>query len=235
MQRSLLLLTATLALTGFAVVSSFTTAQARQQAEDPRSQELAKVIGERSALVDDLDAALEQLRAEVSTAQRTATRRTSAAEATTSEMEALALQAGTVAVAGRGIAVHLDNSDRIPQEAKDVGAYRIHDTDLQLVVNALFASGAEAVAVNDSRVVATTAIRAAGDTIVVNFRPLSPPFEVVAIGASQKAFDATEIAARFRRWNRVFGLGYEVRAGSDLRAPAYNGRVRISTASPAAA
>ncbi|MGI8793424.1 MAG: DUF881 domain-containing protein, partial [Acidimicrobiales bacterium] len=185
MQRPPLALTLVLVVTAFLVTTSFTTAQARQQVDQPRKVELVKLIEDRTSLVDDLDAAVGQLRDELSSAQRLASGRDLATREVTAELKALALQAGTAAVTGRGVVVDIDNSDRTPANAADVGAYRIHDTDLQLLVNALFLSGAEAVSINSSRVVATTAIRAAGDTIVVNFRPVSPPFRIAAIGADR--------------------------------------------------
>lgn len=221
-----------LALCGFLVVTSFTTGAARRDVDAPRKAELVALIEERNELVGDLDAAVEQLRGEVARAQAGISRRDSAAEELAERALTLSLQAGTTPLQGPGLVVELDNSDRTPQSSSDIGAYRIHDADLQLVVNALFLSGGEAVAINGSRVVATTAIRAAGDAIVINFRPVSPPFRIEAIGAERDAFDETTIAERFRRWSRVFGLGYSVSAADDLQLPAYTGRVRIQTAEP---
>jgi uncharacterized protein YlxW (UPF0749 family) len=133
------------------------------------------------------------------------------------------------------VVVTLAPSDRQPPSAEEAGAYQIHDSDLQLVVNALWASGAEAVAVNDSRLVATTPIRSAGATIVVNFRPLSPPFTVTAIGADRMAFEASDIAKRFHRWTSLFGLGFGVREAKLVKVPAFTGRVSIASASPGSA
>jgi uncharacterized protein YlxW (UPF0749 family) len=144
----------------------------------------------------------------------------------------LAEQAGTVELQGPGIVVTLSPSDREPPSASEAGAYEIHDGDLQLVVNALWEAGAEAIAVNGSRLVATTPIRSAGATIVVNFRPLTPPFRVVAIGADRAQFTNSEIARRFRRWTGLFGLGFSVRADDKLSVPGYTGRVSISSAAP---
>ena len=59
---------------------------------------------------------------------------------------------------------------------------RVLDRDLQLVVNGLWAAGAEAIAVNGQRLSALSAIRGAGDAILVDFRPLSPPYSVLAVG-----------------------------------------------------
>jgi uncharacterized protein YlxW (UPF0749 family) len=103
---------------------------------------------------------------------------------------------------------------------------------VQLVVNALYAAGAEAVAINGSRVVATTAIRSAGDTLVVNFRPLRPPYRIDAIGADLARFNDSEIAERFRHWEKLFGLSYSSSRRDKLTVPGFTGRVAIDTASP---
>lgn len=218
---------------GFLLVTAATTGRAERRAEVPRKTELVHLIGSRRSLVKDLDAAVARLRTDVADARASRSKATAADKATAAETARLALEAGTAAVAGRGLAVTLGPSDRTPPSPSEAGAYRIHDSDVQLVVNALFAAGAEAVAINDSRLVATTPIRSAGDTIIVNFRPLTPPYRVAAIGADRAAFDRSDIAARFRRWTKLFGLEYKVAAETKLTVPGYTGRVAISTATPA--
>lgn len=97
--------------------------------------------------------------------------------------------AGVTKVAGPGIVVVLADSSKRPpanlpsQIATDLtNAYIIHDVDIQRVLNELKAGGAEALAVNDQRVVATTAVRCVGPAIQVNGVPLTPPFRISAIG-----------------------------------------------------
>ena len=63
-----------------------------------------------------------------------------------------------------------------------MGDGRVYDRDLQDVVNALWLAGAEAMSINGQRLTAATAIRSAGEAILVNSRPLSPPSLVHAIG-----------------------------------------------------
>ena len=58
----------------------------------------------------------------------------------------------------------------------------MRDGDLQLVVNALWAAGAEAISINGQRLGPTTAIRFAGEAVLVDFRPVTNPYEVSAIG-----------------------------------------------------
>lgn len=227
-------LLAVLALTGFLLLTAVSSARTTKRVEAPRKAELINLIERRREQVDGLDQELRQLRAGVARAEQTAARRTQLGAAASRDLAELASTAGTTALQGPGLEVKLSDSERSPPSPDEAGAYRIHDTDLQLVVNALFGAGAEAVAINGNRVVVTTPIRAAGDTIVVNFRPLSPPYRVTAIGADTETFADSEIAKRFRRWTQLFGLGYSTRAVDDIVVPAYTGRVRITNASPVA-
>ncbi|MFP5377146.1 MAG: DUF881 domain-containing protein [Acidimicrobiia bacterium] len=230
-RRSTLVLTAASAVLGFLLVTAVSSVGHARRADAPRRAELIALIDERRDLVAEQDRAVSALRDEVDAARRDATARNQRDRAEDERMADLALQAGTVALRGRGLEVELSDSPRSSSADPDAGAFRIHDADLQLVVNALFAAGAEAVAVNGSRLVATTPIRNAGDTIVVNFRPLTPPYRVSAIGADRRAFEQSEIARRFRRWTGLFGLGFKV-SQREVEVPAYSGRVAIVSARP---
>ena len=217
---------------GFLVVTAASATDATRKAEAPRRAQLVDLIEARRDEVARRDEEVRTLRQEVEQAREATLERAKQDEAQAERSERLAAQAGTTALRGRGMVVKLSDSDREPGDPEESGAYRIHDTDIQQVVNALFAAGAEAVAVNDSRLVATSAIRGAGDTIVVNFRPLSPPYRVVGIGADEGDFRRSAIAVRFQRWTRLFGLGFEVDEDDDVEVPAYTGRVGITNASP---
>ena len=72
---------------------------------------------------------------------------------------------------------------------------RVLDVDLQSVVNGLWAGGAEAVAVNGQRLTALTTIRAAGSAILVDFRPVTSPYEVSAIGPDDLERPVQRLAA----------------------------------------
>ena len=218
-------------LLGFLVVTASSSATAVKRAEAPRRTQLAEIISQRRSQVETLEDAVGELRAEVARAQRESAERTAGGAQLSAALNELSLLAGTTALRGPGLEVRLSDSTRDPPE-DDAGAYRIHDRDLQLVVNALLASGAEAVAVNDVRLVATSAIRAAGQTIVAGFRPLSPPYVVRAIGADRQRFDATQVARLYSRWRDVFGLGFRVREADDLTVPSHAGRVSLTSAAP---
>lgn len=70
---------------------------------------------------------------------------------------------------------------------------RVVDSDLQMVVNGLWQAGALAISINDHRLTSNSAIRSAGQAILVDYRPLVPPYQVVALGKNADA-----LAGRFR-------------------------------------
>jgi uncharacterized protein YlxW (UPF0749 family) len=90
---------------------------------------------------------------------------------------------GLSSVKGEGIEIVINDAIKTDSlETADLELARVYDSDVQLLVNALWASGAESVSINKSRLTSTSAIRSAGDAILVNYRPLLPPFVISAIG-----------------------------------------------------
>jgi uncharacterized protein YlxW (UPF0749 family) len=93
---------------------------------------------------------------------------------------------------------------------------------VQAVVNALWAAGARAIAVNGERVSQLTAIRSAGSAILVDFTPLSPPYVIDALGSPvglETAFGASRTAATYRTYAAVYGLQFSYRRAAHLSLP----------------
>ncbi|CAN5388835.1 DUF881 domain-containing protein [soil metagenome] len=85
---------------------------------------------------------------------------------------------GAVAVSGQGISVVLN-----PSESEEAGAAgQVSANDLQAVVNALWSAGAEAISVNGQRLTTLSSIHKTGTAIAVNYRSISPPYVVLALG-----------------------------------------------------
>ncbi len=219
-----------LALVGFlTLVASSGVKEAKRGAESRRAG-LVKLINTRQGEVERLGKELVQLRADVAAARRRLSA-TSAEDAR--RLREVQMWAGTAAVAGPGFEVRLSDSRREARTDVDRQSLSVHDVDLQLVVNTLWAAGAEAIAVNGQRLVSTSPIRAAGETITVNFRPLVPPYKVEAIGADKKQFERSEVVQRFRRWVEDYGLGFGLKQKSKIVVPAYAGTLQLSSARPA--
>lgn len=222
-------LAAVLALVGFlTLVASSGVKEAKRGAESRRAG-LVKLIHTRQAEVENLGKQLVQLRTDVAEARRRLS--TSSADEAR-RLRAVQIWAGTTAMSGPGLEVRLADSAEARASESDRESLSVHDVDLQLVVNALWAAGAEAMAVNGQRLVSTSPIRAAGETITVNFRPLVPPYTVQVIGADKKVFERSEVAQRFRRWVEDYGLGFAVKRKANIVVPAYAGTLQLSSARP---
>jgi uncharacterized protein YlxW (UPF0749 family) len=99
----------------------------------------------------------------------------------------------------------------------------ILDRDLQLVVNSLWASGAEAVSVGGVRIGPNVTIRQAGGGILVDNQPISSPYVILAIGpphSMQDAFDRSPGLQRLRLLEASYGVGVNVSSGEGLTLPA---------------
>lgn len=222
-------LAAVLALVGFlTLVASSGVKDAKRGAESRRAG-LVKLINTRQGEVDSLGKELVRLRNDVTAARRRLSA-TSADEAR--GLRDVQMWAGTTAVSGAGLEIRLSDSRREARTDDDRQSLSVHDVDLQLVVNALWEAGAEAVAVNGQRLVATSPIRAAGETVTVNFRPLVPPYKIETAGGDRKVFERSAVAQRFRQWEEDYGLGFSVKSREKVVVPAYVGTLQLSSARP---
>lgn len=225
-RRAPLALLVSLVLAGLA--TGVAGAQARARADDLADSRRALVqdVQERTALTDRLAARSESLAEHVRRARAAALSADAVGRALAADVERLELVAGTVPVTGPGIRVSLQDAAR--QDGSDgrggqASEGRIFDRDLQEVVNALWAAGAEAVAVNGLRVSGSTAIRSAGEAVLVDLRPLSPPYVLAALGeagALETAFAESATARKLQTWTSLYGIGFEVARAEKLRLPA---------------
>ena len=186
--------------------------------------ELIDRVRSETEQADELQRRLVTLRAEVDGARDNALAATSAGSAARAELERLSALAGVSPVRGPGIKVVVDDAPS-GQLQSDSGTGRVLDTDLQRLLNGLWAAGAEAVSVNGQRLTQLTAVRSAGDAILVAYRPLSPPYEVLAIG-NPDDLEVDFVDGPGGRWFNTlkgFGIRFAVTAEKDLRLPGASG------------
>lgn len=127
---------------------------------------------------------VDRLRTQLSSYEKVMAEGKIATERLAGELHRLRVLAGLTKVRGPGIIVRITDAPKPPPNAPSEGI--VHDTDLLMLVNELRNAGAEAIAINDQRIVATTAIRCVGTLITVNGVTISPPYEIVAIGDPDK-------------------------------------------------
>ncbi len=102
----------------------------------------------------------------------------------------------------------------------------VHQQDIQAVVNALWAGGAEAMTLQKQRVISTTGIKCVGNTVVLHGVPYAPPYEITAIGdldALQDSLDSSDYIDGYKTYVDAYNLGYEVSTDHDVTMPAYDG------------
>jgi uncharacterized protein YlxW (UPF0749 family) len=145
---------------------------------------------------------------------------------------ALKAPAGFTAVTGPGVRVTLDDAPKseinqaVESGTVTVDTLVVHQQDIQAVVNALWAGGAEAVMIQGQRVISTTGIKCVGNTVVLHGVPYSPPYRIAAVGdpvALVQALDDSEYIAAYRTIADRYHLGWDLRTLISLTAPAYEG------------
>ncbi|MGO1581883.1 MAG: DUF881 domain-containing protein [Actinomycetaceae bacterium] len=139
--------------------------------------------------------------------------------------EEVRVAAGTTAVSGSGVEVSLTDApvpdSGIPEDmvADD---FVVHQQDVEGVINALRAGGAEALSIQGQRLLSTTTVRCVGNVLYVGARTYSPPFVVGAVGDTDEllaALDESPAVDVYRQWSDLIGLGYDVTVHEDLLVP----------------
>ena len=157
-------------------------------------QALMDRVKSSDARVAALEVDVRQAQYDLAAAEKAILAGTSLGDAAQKRLQRLRMAAGYTPVTGDGVQVSIQ--DALPDPTFTAGAIqpgRIMDRDLQMLVNGLWQAGATAITVNNRRLTSTSAIRSAGEAILVDYRPLVPPYAVRAISD-----DADSLAGRFR-------------------------------------
>ncbi|MFF4449023.1 DUF881 domain-containing protein [Streptomyces sp. NPDC001502] len=201
-------------------------------------QELIERVERADDRVHGLERDVDRLRTDVAARQRAALKQPGGGQG-----ELVALLAGATEVRGPGIKLVVDDAKGAssggggkPRESSgfsDTG--RLRDRDMQKIVNGLWQSGAEAISINGQRLTELSAIRAAGDAILVDNRPLVPPYEVLAVGDKKRlgtAFQDSADGQYLHVLQESYGIRYALSPADDLRLPAASS-LTVRTATPA--
>ena len=220
-----------LAATLVATVFAAAVAQARSVAPGMRTEQqllatsvrsteaaAAKLAQRRSVLTGQLDNVQRRALADDAEGQRLLTR-----------LDALSLAAASTAITGPGLTVTVSDPGVSPN-LSDVSKQRVNgsrqiilDRDLQLVVNSLWASGAEGISVGGVRIGPNVTIRQAGGAILVDNNPTSSPYTILAVGpphAMRDVFDNSPGLQRLRLLEVSYGVGVSVNIADGLSLPA---------------
>ena len=223
-----------------ALVVTVGAAQARVAAPvvAKERQELIDRIDRETATADKLEHSVDKLRDDVSARQREALKKSGGGD----QSELVGLLSGAVEVHGPGVRLVVNDAKEAtsggngnPRETSDFSdTGRLRDRDMQRVVNGLWESGAEAISINGQRLTALSAIRAAGDAILVENRPLVPPYTVLAVGNGKQLstrFQNSADGLYLHALQENYGIRTSISVQGDLRLPAAPS-VIVRTAQP---
>lgn len=191
---------------------------------DP-SDQISHTIHQLEFEQQELKRTIGRLRAELNDRQQNTSASADVLREVRQELTRQKMYAGLIDVRGPGIRVVLDDGPSRSSSADENGSL-VHDYDLRDVINVLWMAGAEAIAVNDERVVNSTSVYCVGSTVMVNDTRLSPPYQISAIGDPVQLQDhlrnpgyLSEIRTRAER----FGLSIELVLVESMTIPAYRG------------
>ena len=236
--RSKLGLAAGLVLAALVVTVGAAQARVAAPVVAKERQELIDRIDKETKSADKLEGSVDTLRDDVSARQRAALKTSGGS----GQADLVSMLSGATAVHGPGVRLVVNDAKEAssgggdnPRETADFSdTGRVRDRDMQRVVNGLWAAGAEAVSINGQRLTALSAIRAAGDAILVDNKPLVPPYTVLAVGDGQRLSGKFQNGADglyLHALEDTYGIRATIAVESDLRLPAAPS-VIVRTAQP---
>ncbi|MBD7918720.1 DUF881 domain-containing protein [Cellulomonas sp. Sa3CUA2] len=210
------------------------TVNARSTADDAERhpQDLRELTQKQALTVERLSGEVDELRSQVESL--TAEQNTLAGRPSVTAPAGDLVEGGSVPVAGRGLTVTLDDAPvDVRREDMNPDLLVVHQQDIQSVMNALWAGGAEAMGLMDQRVVSTTGVQCQGNVLRLHGRMYSPPFVITVIGDPERLRAALETDTAVRSYVRdagELGLGWSVEDRASVELPAYSGATELSWA-----
>jgi uncharacterized protein YlxW (UPF0749 family) len=197
-------------LVGLVLGTAAADASARAPGAEQARRGLVDDVQEARRRTDELSATAAGLAVEVERARRAALAGDTLGERALDELRDLGLPSATVAVTGPGLRITV----------ADGGEDRtVLDRDLQVLVNSVWASGAEAVAIGGVRLHPLATVRQAGGAVLVDNRPVAQPYVIEAIGDPADLHTrlvGTEGYGRFATFTQVYGTTFTVEAAESL-------------------
>ena len=223
----------TVAAAGLLFAVSATTAQGT----DLRASrsDLATLVGKQRADVSAREQVAAGLRRRVAAAASIAATGDVTIASEQSSSAGVLRAAGLTALTGPGLTASLNDAPKPPPgvapASDNPDDLVIHQQDLQAVVNALWAGGAEAMTLMGERVISTSAVRCVGNTVILHGRVFGPPFVVTAIGDPQSlraSIEAEPGVVLLKQFVREAGVRFSVTDAAELRIPGYEGLLDLT-------
>lgn len=224
-------LTLFLLLVGFLFVVQFRVGrEIRRETELPtfRVRDLAVLVNQQEEALQSLEAEVDQLRGKLREYETVTTEGRSAAETLTREVDSYRLVLGLTPIQGPGVILRL----REGSSPGSVLAPQVQPQDLSGLVNELWSAGAEAIAINGVRILATTGIKQDEREIVAGTFRMQGPYLIRAIGNPKAMTAVLNLRGGFVEGLRSVGLTVEIAAVEMQTLSPYGGPLRFQHATP---
>lgn len=153
--------------------------------------------------------------------------------AAASELDSIKMGAGLTPLQGTGVIITVDDTKPTASlGSKNPNLYLIKDEDILKILNELRAAGAEGIAINNQRLIASSEIRTAGSFISINNKNFAAPFEIKAIGDPVALENALKIRGGVIETLQFWGIQVVVKQSNTVELPAFKGTFRFQYAQP---
>lgn len=219
---------------GFMLSMQFKTVQGQSNPQsasnsariEELTQQLKNTQDEKSALEQQVDELNKQLNNYINSASKYDATIKNLQEDT----EKYKIIAGLTDMEGPGVIVTLNDSDIQPKDGEDPNMFLVHDEDLLKVVNELRAGGAEAISINDQRLIATSEIRCVGPTININSTRYAPPYVIKAIGNPDTLQAALNLKGGIVDTLKYYGIKVDIQTSNNIIVPKYSDPISFNYA-----
>ncbi|MDR1701599.1 MAG: DUF881 domain-containing protein, partial [Sporomusaceae bacterium] len=145
-------------------------------------------------------------------------------------LQAVKMKAGLLSVTGPGVIITIDDSKRPSKPGENPNLYIIHDDDILKVINELWSAGAEAISINEQRLVVNSEIRCAGPTLSVNNTRSSPPYEIKAVGNPKTLDTALKMRGGVIETLQFWGIQVNIKNQEKMVIPDFKGVLQFEYA-----
>jgi uncharacterized protein YlxW (UPF0749 family) len=197
-----------------------------------RAEELTSKLNQVQKERDELKKQINDLEAKISNYENSAAKSSTVTKSLKDDLDKYKELAGLSDVEGPGIIVTINDGNTQLQPGADQNAFLVHDEDLLNIVNELRAAGAEAISINDQRLVATSEIRMIGNTIDINSVRFTPPYVVKAIGNPDTLEAALRLKGGIIDTLSNWGIQVNIKRSDKILVKKYDGVLTYKYAKP---
>jgi uncharacterized protein YlxW (UPF0749 family) len=197
-----------------------------------RYTDLSSLISAQRRQLTDLRSQEDRLRLEVSTLRRQVGEVDQAT--VDGRITRLSTPAGLTALRGPGVIVTMSDApaDQPTPSGANPNVLVVHQQDLQAVINALWAGGAEGISLQDQRIVSTTGVKCVGNTVVLQGVPYAPPYRIVAVGNVDGMYNGLRRSREVQNYLAYtappYNLGWSLDSATTTTVPPFTGSIRMS-------